>query len=124
MENMVGKKLGPYSLTICLVHGEESAIYLASDEKHAQVYALKVIWHMNEEDALRFQHERKRLLLLKRPDVLPMLDCGEQGGMWYYAMPYIACGTLKDRIIVGRLGKGEVETRFLWTFLNPPLTRK
>lgn len=107
LENLVGKRLGCYYLTRYLARGGMSEIYLASDKKDEQMYALKLVWQINEEDSLRLNREARILTRLTHPNVLPILDYGEQDGICYSVMPYIAHGTVKDRIALGRLSAEE-----------------
>lgn len=109
MENLIGKRLGRYYLTRYLARGGMSEIYLASDEKHEQMYALKLVWQINEENSLRLDREARMLTRLTHPNVLPILDYGEQDGICYSVMPYIARGTVKDRIAPGYLSAEEAE---------------
>ncbi|HEY0756961.1 MAG TPA: protein kinase [Ktedonobacteraceae bacterium] len=109
MEDIMSMKLGPYRLTRLLARGGMSEVYLASDERDEQVYALKVVRQSNEEYCQRFQHEAKTLMFLHHPHILPLLDCGIEEDLCYYVTPYISNGTLKNRISKGALHEEEIE---------------
>lgn len=110
METMVGKKLGRYFLTRYLARGGMSEIYQAFDERDKQMYALKLVWQINEEHSLCLEREIQMLMHFRHPNVLPILDYGVHEEIYYSVMPYIAHGTLKDRIIHGRLSAETAET--------------
>jgi serine/threonine protein kinase len=109
MEDMVSMKLGPYRLLSRLARGGMSEVFLVSDERDEQVYALKMVRQRDEEYCQRFQHEIKMLMFLKHPHILPIVNYGSQEDICYYVMPYIAHGTLKNRIERGPLNEKEAE---------------
>jgi len=98
MEDRRSMKLGPYCLLRRLARGGMSEVYLVTDERDAQVYALKMVRQRYEDDFQRFQQEIKILLRLQHPHILPVKDYGQQEDIWYYVMPYIAHGTIKDQL--------------------------
>lgn len=111
MEHLESMKLGPYLLLRRLARGGMSEVYLVSDERNKQIYALKMVRQQDEEDCLRFQREIQVLMRLKHPHILPILDIGSQDDICYYVMPYIAQGTLKKRLEErGPLSEKEAET--------------
>src|SRR5262245_13583051 len=77
-----------------------ATVYLAKDLKHGRDVAIKV---MRPELAAtlgpeRFQREIRLLARLQHPNVLGLVDSGEAGGTWYFVMPYLAGGSLRDRL--------------------------
>ncbi|HEY1351286.1 MAG TPA: serine/threonine-protein kinase [Ktedonobacteraceae bacterium] len=110
MEYMVGRKLGRYFLIRYLARGGMSEIYLALDEQYKQMYALKLVPQFREEHAVCLDREIQMLLHFKHPHVLPLLDYGATEDILYSVMPYIAHGTLKDRIARGPLSVDEADT--------------
>jgi serine/threonine protein kinase len=107
MEDLTSRKLGPYRLTRLLAHGGMSEVYLASDERDDQQYALKLVRQSQEEYCHRFQHEAQTLMQLHHPHILPLFDYGIEEEICYYVMPYLAEGTLKDRLARGALPEQE-----------------
>ncbi|HEU5376176.1 MAG TPA: serine/threonine-protein kinase [Ktedonobacteraceae bacterium] len=110
MDTITGTKLGPYKLTRRLARGGMSEIYVAYHEKSEQMCALKVVHWEDEEYWQRFQREIETLQQLDHPNIIRILDYGKQNNICYYAMPYIAQGSLKERIATGPLGLDEVGT--------------
>jgi hypothetical protein len=51
----------------------------------------------------RFLREIRITAQLNHPHILPLLDSGEADGLLYYVMPYVAGGSLRDRL---RRGEG------------------
>ena len=51
----------------------------------------------------RFEREIKLLRRLSHPNIIPILDFGEADGLAFIVMPYIASGTLLDRLNRGPL---------------------
>jgi serine/threonine-protein kinase len=51
----------------------------------------------------RFEREIKLLSRLQHPNIIPILDFGEADGLAFIVMPYIASGTLLDRLNRGPL---------------------
>ena len=49
----------------------------------------------------RFLAEIRITAALEHPHILPLLDSGEAAGRLYYAMPYLAEGSLRDRLTAG-----------------------
>jgi serine/threonine-protein kinase len=77
-----------------------ATVYLARDEKHHRHVALKVL---DPElgavlGAERFLSEIRVTAGLQHPNLLPLFDSGEVGGLLYYVMPYIEGETLRHRI--------------------------
>ena len=77
-----------------------ATVHLAEDLKHRRKVAIKVL---NPElaNALgpeRFLREIEMVARLTHPHILPLLDSGEVAGLFYYAMPYVSEGTLRQRL--------------------------
>src|SRR5262245_54539636 len=80
--------------------GGMADVYLARDLRHDREIALKV---MRPELAQtlgteRFLREIRLLARLQHPNILGLVDSGEAGGLVYYVMPYLATGSLRDRL--------------------------
>ncbi len=81
--------------------GGMATVYLAEDPKHYRQVAVKVL--RPELTAIgshpeRFHREIRTLAALTHPNVLPLHDSGECDGILYYVMPYVAGGSLRDRL--------------------------
>ncbi len=80
--------------------GGMATVYLARDLKHDRRVALKVL--KPELGAVlgveRFLSEIKVTANLQHPNLLPLFDSGEAGGMLFYVMPYVEGETLRARL--------------------------
>ncbi len=110
MDEISGTTLGSYHLERLLARGGMSEIYLASRTNDEQLYAVKIVHAEDEDDCLRFQREVQTLMMVQHPHIIPTVDHGQQGGVYYYVMPYIACGSLKERLAAGPLSAEEAGT--------------
>src|ERR1700675_1859641 len=80
--------------------GGMATVYLARDIRHDRHVALKLL---NPElgavlGVERFLSEIKVTANLQHPNLLPLFDSGEGGGLLYYVMPYVEGETLRDRL--------------------------
>lgn len=77
-----------------------ATVYLAEDLKHHRKVAVKVM--RPELSATlgtdRFVREVEIAAQLNHPNILPMFDSGEAGGLLYYVMPYVEGETLQARL--------------------------
>ena len=94
-----------YALERELGRGGMATVYLARDLKHDRWVAIKVL--LPELSALlggdRFLQEIKVTARLQHPNILPLFDSGEAGGLLYYVMPYVEGETLRQRLVRERL---------------------
>ncbi len=107
MEEISGTTLGPYYLVRLLARGGMSEVYLASKENSEQSYAIKIVHGEDEDDCLRIQQEVQTLMTTEHAHIIPTLDYGQQDNVYYYVMPYIGYGSLKERIAAGPLSIDE-----------------
>ncbi|HEV2290219.1 MAG TPA: serine/threonine-protein kinase, partial [Gemmatimonadales bacterium] len=80
-----------------------AVVYLARDRKHERAVAVKVL-RPELAAALgveRFLREIRIAAGLQHPNILPLYDSGEAGGLLYYVMPYVEGDSLRDRIRKG-----------------------
>ena len=96
---MIGKTLGKYQIVEPLGEGGMATVYKAYDPSLERYVAIKIIRTMNQMETnffVRFQREARALAKLDHPYILKVLDFGEENGMPYLVMPYVANGTLKQ----------------------------
>ena len=89
-----------YAIDRELGKGGMATVYLAQDEKHERLVALKVL-HPDLAATLgpdRFLREIKVAARLNHPHILPLHDSGEAGGFLYYVMPYVEGESLRERL--------------------------
>jgi eukaryotic-like serine/threonine-protein kinase len=105
---LVGAVLsGRYRLESKLGSGGMSTVYLARDETLERWVAVKVLHReiSDQPDQLeRFRREARAVAQLSHPNVVAVIDAGEDGGYPYIVFEYVPGETLKARIdSVGRL---------------------
>jgi serine/threonine-protein kinase len=86
--------------------GGMATVYEARDLRHDRVVALKVLHPImgpGSELPRRFLQEIRIASRLVHPHILPVHDSGERDGFLWFAMPYLGCESLRDRIT--RLGR-------------------
>jgi serine/threonine protein kinase len=99
---MIGTTLsGRYRLEAKLGSGGMSTVYLACDETLDRSVAVKVMHREMSEQAdqlERFRQEARAVAKLSHPNVVSVIDAGEDGGHPYIVFEYVEGETLKQRI--------------------------
>src|SRR3954451_18658136 len=99
---MIGKVLsGRYRLEAKLGSGGMSTVYLARDSTLDRAVAVKVMHREMSEQAdqlQRFRQEARAVAKLSHPNVVAVIDAGEDGGHPYIVFEYVEGETLKQRI--------------------------
>ncbi len=87
-------------------------VYLAQDLRHARPVALKLLRREHAPTLLaeRFLREIRYIAQLVHPHILPVLDSGEDGGVFWYAMPFVDDETLEVRMQRGEIPLHEALT--------------
>lgn len=104
MEGLVGRTIGRYRLLEQIGQGGMSSVFRAQDALAERQVAVKIMAPYLAEDAqirARFEREIRLLLALQHPHITPILDFGEADGMPFIVMPFMASGTLHDRLRQG-----------------------
>jgi eukaryotic-like serine/threonine-protein kinase len=109
---MIGTLLsGRYRLESKLGSGGMSTVYLAVDETLGRKVAIKVMHReiSDQPDQLeRFRREARAVAQLSHPNLVAVIDAGEDGGHPYIVFEYVPGETLKKRIAdSGRLETDE-----------------
>jgi TolB-like protein/tetratricopeptide (TPR) repeat protein/tRNA A-37 threonylcarbamoyl transferase component Bud32 len=90
--------------------GGMATVYRAHDLRHDRTVAIKVL---NPDIAARlgaerFHREIRITAGLQHPNILPVFDSGESGGLLWYAMPFAEGSSLRERMdSEGRMTVGE-----------------
>ncbi len=95
----VGQQLGPYRLTRLLGAGGFGEVYEANHQLLQQTRAIKLLLERHFHDPNqreRFLREARTLATLDHPNILPVLEVGEEGNVLYLVMPFYRRGTLND----------------------------
>lgn len=102
---------GRYRLESKLGSGGMSTVYLAIDETLGRKVAIKVMHReiSDQQDQLeRFRREARAVAQLSHPNLVAVIDAGEDGGHPYIVFEYVPGETLKKRIAEsGRLEPDE-----------------
>jgi eukaryotic-like serine/threonine-protein kinase len=105
--SVIGTTLsGRYRLESKLGSGGMSTVYLARDETLERWIAIKVLHReiSDQPDQIeRFRREARSVAQLSHPNVVSVIDAGEDGGYPYIVFEYVEGETLKQRI--ERLGR-------------------
>ncbi len=91
---------GRYDIEREIGRGGMATVYLARDVRHDRHVALKVL---NPDLGAvlgvdRFLAEIKVTANLQHPNLLPLFDSGEAGGLLFYVMPYVEGESLRARL--------------------------
>jgi serine/threonine protein kinase len=107
MSDLTGSLIGHYQIISQLGEGGMATVYRARDMRLEREVAIKVIRTDTFAPAIlkqvlaRFEREAKSLAKLSHPNIVGVIDYGEENGQPYLVMEYLPGGTLKDRIRPG-----------------------
>src|SRR5882757_1109274 len=99
-----GAKLGPYEIQSLLGAGGMGEVYRALDTRLQRTVAIKVLAaHLSSDPDLhaRFEQEAKAISGLQHPNICVVHDIGEQDGVDFMVMEYVAGQTLDKCIPAG-----------------------
>ncbi|MCX6070769.1 MAG: serine/threonine-protein kinase [Chloroflexi bacterium] len=106
MLGLVGRTIGRYHILEQVGQGGMSSVFRAVELTTNRTVAIKVIspYLANEPQfKARFEREIRLLRRLQHPNIIPILDFGEAEGLAFIVMPFIATGTLHERLQEGPL---------------------
>ena len=86
---LVGKTVGA---------GSSGSVYLARDRQTGDRFAIKVREAQEREQPVRFIAEARDMARLRHPRLVPVVDSGNDGNLYWYVMPYFPRGSLRDRV--------------------------
>jgi serine/threonine-protein kinase len=98
---VVQSALAPrYRVERQLGHGGMCYVYRARDDHGARDVAIKLLRPDLAVTMLadRFHREITTLGALQHPNILPVLDSGDAGGLLFYVMPFAPGGSLRERL--------------------------
>jgi serine/threonine protein kinase len=105
-EGLEGKVLGNYHILQAIGQGGMTTVYKALDIVRNETVAIKALSPYIAQDPRfrsRFEREVELLLELKHPNIVPILDYGDESGYGYIVMPFMPLGTLHDRLATGNI---------------------
>lgn len=93
-----------YAVLKLLGQGGMGQVYQARDLKLGRIVALKLANSANHEPVqARFEEEIKAIASLKHPNIAQLYESGQIEGRPYFAMEYVAGGSLSDKLKHGPL---------------------
>jgi serine/threonine protein kinase len=101
---------GRYELEELVGHGGMSSVYKARDSLLERNVALKILheqYHSDEDFVERFKHEARSVAQLQHPNIVTVIDRGEEEGRQYIVFEYIDGENLKEYVV--RKGRLEVQ---------------
>ena len=108
---MLGETIaGRYGLEEVVGHGGMSTVYKARDSLLERNVALKVLHQQYNEDedfVERFKREARSVAQLQHPNIVTVIDRGEEGGRQYIVFEYIDGENLKELVV----RKGRLDVR-------------
>ncbi len=107
MEALEGHTIEHYRILHRLTRGGMSDIYLAEDTQTKRLVVIKMVHTSNHEYCERFHGEIQATTILQHDHILPVLAYGEYQSWCYMISPYIADGTLNNRLAAGPLSLHE-----------------
>jgi serine/threonine protein kinase len=89
-----------YTIERLIGHGGMATVHLAEEKKHKRKVAIKILKQEfgASVGAERFLREIGIAAQLSHPHIVPLIDSGESDGSLWYVSPYIAGGSLRDRL--------------------------
>lgn len=106
MPYLIGRILGRYELVERVGRGGMASVFKAYDMQNDRVVAVKILEPLigyEEDFRARFKREAEVLIGLRHPNIVPILDYGEDDGLAYIVMPFMNVGSLRERLLDGPL---------------------
>ncbi|HEX7937699.1 MAG TPA: serine/threonine-protein kinase [Gemmatimonadaceae bacterium] len=100
-----------YSVRRRIGGGGMASVYLAEHAQLRRPVVIKVLHGHLAKDAEmmeRFRREARAASELVHPHIVPIIDAGDQGGVVFTVMPYLAGGSLAERVARGPQNPVEV----------------
>ncbi len=98
MNDLVGSRLGNYSLTRLLGKGGFANVYLGQHIHLNTWAAIKVLQtRLTGNDVMQFRDEARLIASLKHPNIVPIHDFGIEMDVPFLVMEYAANGTIRQR---------------------------
>lgn len=111
-DDITGKKLGQYEIMEEIGRGGMATVYRGRQQSMNRVVAVKVLPRNLLHDPgfyERFEREVDVIAHLEHPHILPIYDYGQEDGIPYIIMRYLAGGSLEQRIRRGISSLEELE---------------
>ena len=99
--DLIGQTLGQYHIVEAIGHGGMAWVFKARQPALDRDVAVKVLLPQRAgtpEFRERFIREAKAIAQLNHPNILPIIDYGQDDDLIYLVMKYVAGGTLAERL--------------------------
>ncbi|MBI3724439.1 protein kinase, partial [bacterium] len=97
-------RLGPYEVVRVVGKGGMGAVLEARSSEGRRLAIKVLLASVTETGAERFERERRLLSSLSESEgFVPLVDSGKDRGRSYLVMPFLEGGTLRDRLVRGKL---------------------
>ena len=106
MDELIGKRMGPYAVTERIGDGGMAIVYKGFQESLNRYVALKVLRDelaRDQQFVARFRQEALGAANLNHPNIVHVYDAGAANGKYFISMAYVDGGTLKDLIHQGAI---------------------
>ncbi len=100
-DELAGRQLGGFRLISLLGEGAHGSVWLANQVRLDREVALKILDPVvarNPDTARRFEREGRAAASLDHPNIVPVYEAGEDGGLVYLVMRLVDGPTLQDRL--------------------------
>jgi serine/threonine protein kinase len=108
---VVGEKIaGRYEVEELVGHGGMSSVYKARDgllERHVALKILHEQYNSDDDFVERFKREARSVAQLQHPNIVTVIDRGEEDGRQFIVFEYIAGENLKEHVV----RKGRLDVR-------------
>src|SRR5215207_6444120 len=108
MSELIGRKLGKYTLEARLGEGGMAAVYQSQHPQFHRPVAIKVLPPTIGQDAsfrVRFAREGQMIAGLNHPSIIRVYDIDQADGLFYMVMDLLPGGTLEARLREGGLDR-------------------
>jgi len=106
VDELIGKRMGPYTVTERIGDGGMAIVYKAYQESLNRYVALKVLRDelaRDQQFVARFRQEALGAANLDHPNIVHVYDAGAANGKYFIAMSYVDGGDLKGLIHQGAI---------------------
>ena len=116
LEPRPGDSLGPYRITRVIGRGRMGIVFEGTTDGQDPVAVKVVTTELSQDEVFlrRFRREVRAAEKISHPNVVPVLDHGEEGGLPYLVQRLIPGGSLADRIAV----RGSLELPYTLALLG------
>jgi serine/threonine protein kinase/tetratricopeptide (TPR) repeat protein len=97
---LIGRTIGQYQIVEAIGRGGMASVFKAYQPALERFVALKILMpqQATPEFSERFTREAKAIAQLNHPNILPVIDFGQDRDVTYIVMKYVPGGTLTDRL--------------------------